>query len=104
VLFDKICRENGITHRLTAPASPTTTGKVERFHRTFRQEFLGGQIFPSLALAQKTLDAWIHEYNTERPHQSLGMATPSERFTKRPEGSVPNLAPDPSRPHRRPRG
>jgi hypothetical protein len=94
VLFDKICRENGITHRLTAPASPTTTGKVERFHRTFRQEFLGGQIFPSLALAQKTLDAWIHEYNTERPHQSLGMATPSERFTKRPEGSVPNLAPD----------
>jgi len=36
VLFDKICRENGITHRLTAPASPTTTGKVERFHRTLR--------------------------------------------------------------------
>jgi transposase InsO family protein len=33
VLFDKICRENGITHRLTAPASPTTTGKIERFHR-----------------------------------------------------------------------
>jgi transposase InsO family protein len=31
VLFGKICRKNGITHRLTAPASPTTTGKVERF-------------------------------------------------------------------------
>jgi transposase InsO family protein len=31
VLFDKICRKNGITHRLTAPASPTTTGKIERF-------------------------------------------------------------------------
>jgi transposase InsO family protein len=31
VLFDKICRENGITHRLTAPRSPTTTGKIERF-------------------------------------------------------------------------
>ena len=28
VLFDKICRHNGITHRLTEPASPTTTGKV----------------------------------------------------------------------------
>jgi transposase InsO family protein len=94
VLFDKICRENGITHRLTAPASPTTTGKVERFHRTFRQEFLGGQIFPSLTIAQKALDAWIHDYNTERPHQSLGMVTPSERFTKRSDGSVPSLAPD----------
>ena len=31
VLFDRICRDNAITHRLTQPASPTTTGKVERF-------------------------------------------------------------------------
>ncbi len=33
VLFDRICRENGIEHRLTQPRSPTTTGKIERFHR-----------------------------------------------------------------------
>ena len=45
VLFDRICRENGITHRLTAPASPTTTGKIERFHRTLREEFLTGRLF-----------------------------------------------------------
>ena len=30
VLFDRICRENGITHRLTKIHSPTTTGKIER--------------------------------------------------------------------------
>jgi hypothetical protein len=53
---------------------------VERFHRTFRQEFLGGQIFSGLRTAQKALDTWIDEYNTERPHQSLGMLTPHERF------------------------
>jgi transposase InsO family protein len=80
VLFDKICRENGIIHRLTAPASPTTTGKIERFHRTFRQEFLKGRIFPSLAIVQKELDTWVAEYNTERPHQAIGMCTPAERF------------------------
>jgi len=80
VLFDKICRENGITHRLTAPRSPTTTGKIERFHRTLRTEFLAGQIFPSLSVAQKELDTWVHDYNTERPHQALKMATPAERF------------------------
>jgi transposase InsO family protein len=34
VLFDRICRRNGITHRLTQPRSPTTTGEVERFHQT----------------------------------------------------------------------
>jgi transposase InsO family protein len=27
-LFDRICRENGIEHLLTAPRSPTTTGKI----------------------------------------------------------------------------
>jgi transposase InsO family protein len=94
VLFDKICRENGITHRLTAPASPTTTGKIERFHRTLRTEFLAGQIFSSLRVAQKELDAWVSDYNTNRPHQSLGMATPAERFSARTEDSVPQLAPD----------
>ena len=34
VLFDRICQNNGIRHLLTAPYSPTTTGKVERFHKT----------------------------------------------------------------------
>jgi transposase InsO family protein len=33
VLFDRVCRENGIEHLLTQPRSPTTTGKIERFHR-----------------------------------------------------------------------
>ena len=28
MLFDKICRRNGITHRLTAPSSPNQNGKV----------------------------------------------------------------------------
>ena len=32
VLFERVCRENGITARLTKPRSPTTTGKLERWH------------------------------------------------------------------------
>ena len=39
VLFDRICRLNGVEHLLTQPRSPTTTGKIERFHRTLRVEF-----------------------------------------------------------------
>jgi transposase InsO family protein len=91
VLFDKICRENGITHRLTAPRSPTTTGKVERFHRTLRTEFLRGRSFGTLEIAQKDLDSWVHEYNEERPHRSLKLDTPAERFFTRREPSVPKL-------------
>ncbi len=58
VLFDRICRENGIKHLLTAPHSPTTTGKVERFHKTLRREFLAERVFASLEEAQAELDAW----------------------------------------------
>src|ERR1019366_1020245 len=83
VLFDKICRENGITHRLTAPASPTTTGKIERWHYTLRREFVGENTFTSLEDLQEKLNAWVHDYNTERPHQELGMEAPLERFSRR---------------------
>lgn len=80
VLFDRICRENGIRHLLTAPRSPTTTGKVERFHRTLRQEFLTGRAFDTIDQAQAELDVWVGHYNHERPHQGIGMVAPFERF------------------------
>jgi transposase InsO family protein len=80
VLFDKICRENGIEHLLTAPRSPTTTGKIERFHGTLRRECLAGREFATLAAAQSVINAWVDEYNTDRPHQSIGRCTPAERF------------------------
>jgi hypothetical protein len=85
VLFERICRENGITQRLTKPRSPTTTGKVERFHQTVQDELLDELVeglgpFPSLQVAQELVDAWVEDYNTRRPHQALGMRTPAERF------------------------
>ena len=80
VLFDRICRENGIDHLLTAPRRPQTTGKIERFHRTLRQEFLTGRTFADLEHAQAALDRWVASYNTERPHSALDMATPASRF------------------------
>ena len=67
VLFDRICRENGIAHRLTQTASPTTTGKVERFHQTLRRELLDDcGAFESIGAAQAALDAWVEEYDRER--------------------------------------
>lgn len=80
VLFDRICRDNGIKHILTAPRSPTTTGKVERWHKTLRREFLDGKVFASTDDAQAQLDGWVWHYNHERPHQGIGMVAPWERF------------------------
>ncbi|MFC8838505.1 IS481 family transposase [Streptomyces griseoincarnatus] len=86
VLFDRICRENGIAHRLTQPASPTTTGKVERFHQTLRRELLDDcGAFESVGDAQAALDRWVEEYNSMRPHQALDMQSPADRFTPVPD-------------------
>lgn len=84
VLFDRLCREHGIRHLLTAPRSPTTTGKVERFHKTVRREFLAARSFASIEEAQAALDAWVASYNSERPHQGIGMVVPGERFAPAP--------------------
>jgi transposase InsO family protein len=81
VLFERICRENGITQRLTKPASPTTTGKIERLHQSLQNELLNDHgPFKSIEALQAALDAWRQEYNTDRPHQSLNMAFPATRF------------------------
>jgi len=80
VRFDRICTNNGVTHLLTAPRSPTTTGKVERWHKTLRREFLTGKAFASIEDAQTQLDAWVWHYNHERPHQAIGNVPPIGRF------------------------
>jgi integrase-like protein len=81
VLFERICRENGITQRLTKPRSPTTTGKIERLHQTLQLELLNVHgPFASIEDAQAALDAWRKDCNTMRPHQSLAMAFPAARF------------------------
>jgi len=84
VLFDRICREQGITHRLSGVRCPTTTGKIERFHKTLRAELLTGRRFDSLAHAQQVLDAWVDDYDTQRPHQAIAMAVRPGASSRRP--------------------
>ena len=89
VLFERICRENGITQRLTRPRSPTTTGKIERLHQTLQLELLNVHgPFASVEDAQAAVDAWRKDYNTRRPHQSLSMAFPAARFTAAAAGVI----------------
>ena len=96
VLFDRICREHGITHRLTGIRAPTTTGKIERFHKTLRTELLTGRRFDSLHHAQQVLDAWVADYNLRRPHQAIAMVVPARRF--QPDAAVPSPTIQPSQP------
>jgi transposase InsO family protein len=80
VAFDRICLNNGIRHLLTAPYSPTTTGKIERLHKTMRKELFDGRRFTSIVQAQAELDGWVAHYNLEREHQAIGDVAPIRRF------------------------
>jgi Integrase core domain len=64
--FDRICRENGTVHRLTGVRAPTMTGKIERFHRTLKEELLNGRRFANIDAAQAAIDAWAATYNKDR--------------------------------------
>ena len=61
-----------------APASPWENGFIESFHSRLRDEFLNCREFDSVADAQAQANWWRREYNTVRPHSSLGYQTPQE--------------------------
>lgn len=63
-----------------ATRRPTTTGKIEWFHRTLRTEFLTGRVLDDLATAQRAQPVG-RELTIERPHSALDMATPASRFS-----------------------
>jgi transposase InsO family protein len=70
---------------------------VERFHRSLRAELLNCTELVTLEAAQEAIDGYVRHYNTERPHQSLGMLTPVQRFQY---DEAARTVPHPTRPHR----
>jgi len=51
---------------------------IESFNGRFRDECLNEHWFMTMAHARRVIEAWRIEYNTERPHSSLGDLTPEE--------------------------
>ena len=59
-----------------APGKPTQNAFVESFNGRLRDEFLNETLFTSLTQARILVEEWRHDFNTERPHSSLGNLTP----------------------------
>lgn len=85
--------EQDIAVKRSAPLHPQTLGKDERFHRTLLAEALSGPLFADIDEAADALDAWRAVYNTQRPHEALGLATPASRHTVSPRCFQPKPAP-----------
>ncbi|SFD43147.1 putative transposase [Spirosoma endophyticum] len=72
------CADKEVVLHWIEPGKPTQNAYIERFNGTFRREVLNANMFRSLAHVRRTVDEWLVEYNTERPHQSLKFMTPVE--------------------------
>ncbi|NIP52148.1 MAG: IS3 family transposase [Phycisphaerae bacterium] len=59
------------------PGSPWENGYNESFNGKLRDELLNGEIFYTLKEAQVLIEQWRQEYNTFRPHSSLGYKPPA---------------------------
>ncbi|WP_143737079.1 IS3 family transposase [Erythrobacter tepidarius] len=71
------CGEIGMEWHYIAPGKPMQNGYVESFNGRMRDELLNETLFMSLAHARVEIAAWVEDYNRERPHSSLGYATPA---------------------------
>jgi putative transposase len=63
--------------RFIRPGKPIENAYVESFNGKFRDECLNEHWFLSVAEAQQIIEAWRVDYNTVRPHRSLGQQTPA---------------------------
>jgi len=89
--FEIACQDRGIALYVLPPRSPKLNGRVERLNGTARREFWecseGDLDLPTL---QAALRDWEDHYNTARPHQALGYATPAAFLSSQSFSHVSN--------------
>jgi putative transposase len=76
--LDAWAYRRGVTLCFSRTGKPTDNAFVESFNGRLRDECLSAHWFETLSQAKAELEAWRKEYNTERPHSSLGLKTPAE--------------------------
>jgi putative transposase len=81
--FDQALTKLNLTHWWSRVRQSTDNAKDERFNRTFRDECMAyGAFHKDTAIFNRNILAWVIEYLTVRPHQSLNYLTPFEFITK----------------------
>ena len=79
-IFERFLMDLDIQPIHGRPIHPQTQGKIERFHRTLKQEALRVPL-ANMKEAKTRLENWRWLYNELRPHHALGMRTPASIYT-----------------------
>ena len=76
--LDAWAYEKGVTLQFIRPGKPVENAYIESFNGKFRDECLNSNFFLNLRHAKALIAKWKDDYNTKRPHSSLGNLTPQE--------------------------
>ena len=71
------------THVLTSPHYPQSNGKLERYHRTLKEQAIRPKTPLTLEDARRVVGEFVEHYNTVRLHSALGYVTPQDRLDGR---------------------
>jgi putative transposase len=77
-LFQKWMYNKKIEWSRIQKGKPQQNAIIERFNKTYREDVLDSNLFGCTTSANEISQAWVEEYNNERPHQSLNYQTPNE--------------------------
>jgi len=82
LVMDKWAHNNGVSLHFIDPGKPVQNCYIESFNGKFRDECLNEHWFVNMGDAQRKIENWRVDYNTFRPHSSLGQLTPEEFAAK----------------------
>lgn len=83
----------GVGHERIQAGKPEQNGAHERMHRTMMADGAGRAVGATARQEQRRLNAWREEFNSERPHEALGFATPASCYGPSPR-EMPRRLPE----------
>ena len=78
--FQQELKRDHVHHIRSSPQHPMTLGKIERFWKTLKEEFLMRARFETFEEARERIGYWVKHYNHRRVHQSLEGMCPADRY------------------------
>jgi transposase-like protein len=75
-VFDRVCREHGIEHKLTKPCHPWTNGQAERMNRTVKEATIKAFHYPDLEALRAHVLAFVTAYNFAKHPKAPRWRTP----------------------------
>jgi putative transposase len=91
-VLDEWAYRRGVQLKFIRPGKPVENAYIESFNGRFRDECLNEHWLLTMAHARRVIESWRIEYNTERPHSSLGDLTPEEFAAAQNPGASPRPA------------